>query len=292
LMLDAWTFDGKGGYRIHSPHYLIYTTIDDKELMGGVAEMMEGALLEYRKLTPGVPLSDEPMDCYFFAQRPQWATFTRKNTGPDAAIYLQIVRGGYTLHDVFVAYFIGDYGTFSVAAHEGWHQYVARHFKGRLPPFLEEGIACMFENVTLRDGVPVWNWAVNPSRSDALRRAVEHHRTWPLEQLVTMHAGEVVDQAGDRIEAFYAQDWAFARFLWEAEGGRYRPALQKLLADTAAGTVHDPTRSHQRHDGPWDPAGVQPILEYYLNMPMDQIAAAYWRYVREALRNEPDAAAS
>ena len=74
------------------------------------------------------------MACYLFQTRDEWAAFTRTRTGADAAIYLQINRGGYTVRDWYVAYFIGDLGTYSVAAHEGFHQYVARHFRSRLPP--------------------------------------------------------------------------------------------------------------------------------------------------------------
>ena len=55
---------------------------------------------------------------------------------------------------------------------------------------------------------------------------------------MTMHAGEVVALPGSKIEAFYAQNWAFAEFLWDAENGKYRPAFQRLLTDCANGTVY------------------------------------------------------
>jgi len=40
------------------------------------------------------------------------------------------------------SYYIGVRSTASGAAQEGedWHQFVARNLKGRLPPFLEEGM--------------------------------------------------------------------------------------------------------------------------------------------------------
>ena len=57
-----------------------------------------------------------------------------------------------------------------------------------------------------------------------------------------MHAGHVVQAPRERINAFYAQSWAFARFLNEAEGGRYRPMFRKLLADAAAGVVEPSQR--------------------------------------------------
>ena len=104
-----------------------------------------------------------------------------------------------------------------------------------------------------------------------------------------MHAGDVVNEPGDRIEAFYGECWAFARFLWEGEGGKYRPAMQKLLADTAAGTVYDPTGT-LRHAGPiWNPAAARPMLEHYLGMDLKAIDEAYQKFIRKVAFDEFDA---
>lgn len=151
---------------LRTPHYKIYTTVDDRpDLNDRIAQLMEGAFGAYRTVGGNVPVTDYPMQCYIFANRVQWERFTLMHAGPDADIYLKIARGGYTIHDWYVAYYIGDISTYSVAAHEGWHQYVNRHFKGRLPPFLEEGIACMFENVEWDGNLPRWNLSLNPSRT-------------------------------------------------------------------------------------------------------------------------------
>src|SRR5262245_24483764 len=157
LSMSAWSFDGKPAKVVHTDHYLIHTTIEDQEFLDSLAQLMEGALDQYRRLTPGVPMSPDPMECYIFTRRPEWAQSTKEHTCADAAVYLQINLGGYTVRDWYVAYFIGDVGTYSVAAHEGWHQYVARHFKSRLPPFLEEGIATMFENIIWTGPQPRWD---------------------------------------------------------------------------------------------------------------------------------------
>ena len=146
VKVEHWTFDGEPGRRVTTPHYVVYATVTNDDFLESIGQLMEGALAEYRRLAPDVLESDQPMECYLFATRPQWAKFTREKTGEDAAVYLQINRGGYTVRDWFVAYFLGDVGTFCVAAHEGFHQYAARHFKARIPPFLEEGIACLFED--------------------------------------------------------------------------------------------------------------------------------------------------
>ena len=131
-----------------------------------------------------------------------------------------------------------------------------------------------------------WNLSLNPTLAFSLRKAIDANELFPLAKLVRLHAGEIVNRSGIRIEAFYAQDWAFARYLWEGENGKYRPALQRLLADTAAGTVYDPTGSHQRNYVPWKPAAVQPMLEHYLGESLSQTDCGYQIYIHEIAQDE------
>ena len=281
VRVEQWYFRTKPARTLVTPHYRIHTTITDNELALGLAQLMEGAYAQYRTLAPDVPESREPMDCYLFASRDEWAAFTRVSTGADSAIYLQINRGGYTVKDWYVAYFIGDVGTYSVAAHEGWHQYVARHFKTRVPPFLEEGLACLFEEVRWQRGLPRWDLAGNGSRKTQLRNVLGGDALLPLDDLIVMHAGKVVNRSLAEVEAFYAQSWAFGRFLWEADGGRHRPALRRMLADAAAGNLHSDGGLTTDHPATWNPGAVRPMLEHYLGMPLPEIDESYQRYMRE-----------
>lgn len=281
LQIDDWSLNGTPGFRVVSPHYVIYSTVPDRQVLLRVGALMEGAFTVYRSVAPDVPQSGRPMECYLFANRTQWAAFTKDHTGEDAAIYLRVNRGGYTVGDWFVAYWIGPIGTCSVAAHEGWHQYVARHLNGRLPPFLEEGLACMFEQVQWEGDLPRWDLTLNTARLVSLRSAVEKDHTFPLSRLVRMHAGQVVGKPSAQIEAFYAQSWAFARFLYDAQGARYRPALRRMLADAARGALFRDS-SHQFPRGPfWDPDTARPMLEHYLGTSLDQIEREYDRYIRD-----------
>ena len=175
--------------------------------------------------------------------RHQWATFTRGKTGADAAIYLQINRGGYTVGDWYVAYFIGDVGTLSVAAHEGWHRVRRPPFRVAPAAVPGRGAGVHVRGGALGRGAPpaigpaaAVEFSRNRSRMMGLRNAVEGSDLIPLTELASMHAGQVVDQPGEQIEAFYAESWAFAKFLWDGEGGRHRPALRRILTD--AGQRH------------------------------------------------------
>ena len=284
---EPWSYAGHPGVLIHTPHYDIYTTVTDPAVRQRLPAVMEGALGEYHTVAPGVPITDTPMKCFVFGSREQWVDFTRRQTGADAYFYLKINRGGYTVRDWYVAYNVGEAATLSVAAHEGWHQFASRHFKGRLPPFLEEGIATMFEDLRWTPAVdgggdlPRWNLLVNRNRVDALQRAVSGGSVIPLADLIQKHAGNVVAQSGAQIEAFYAEDWAFATFLWSADHDRYRPALRRMIDDIAAGTVYDPTGVHDNAALPWTPAGVRPMLEHYLGLSLEAIDAEYQKYVRK-----------
>jgi len=284
---DPWIFRGQAARTIQTDHYAIHTTITDADFLQSLAQLMEGAYAQYCQLTPGVAPSDRLMDCYVFAQRSEWAQFTAAHTGQDAAVYLQVNRGGYTRLDWFVAYYIGEVGTFAVAAHEGWHQYVARHFKTRLPPFLEEGIATMFENIRWENNLPRWDLGLNPNRVQRLRHAVNDRQLFPLDQLITMHAGDVVGMRGGKIEAFYAQDWAFAVFLLHGDHGRHRPALEKLLTDTANGTAYLPGElPHSVLPDAWQPQSVKPLLERYLGEDLATVDREYQAYIRAITSGE------
>jgi hypothetical protein len=126
---------------------------------------------------------------------------------------------------------------------------------------------------------------VHPARVHRLRTVIERKQLIPLDVLCRMHAGEVVKTNSDRIEAFYTQTWAFARFLCEGENGRYFPALQKLLSDAAAGRAyHVPgTRADE-----WNPALVKPLLEHYLGTDLNTIDQQFTGYMKDLAFNHFD----
>lgn len=283
---EAWSFADRKGRILISPHYRIHTTIEEEDVLEMLPDVMEGAYQMYREVVPQVPVSQRPLECFIFHWRSEWDSWTQKYAGSDAKTYLQIRSGGYTILDRSVAYYIGRQGTFSVVAHEGWHQFAGRHFKGRLPPFLEEGMACLFETITWKDRLPRWNLSINAPRAQTLRKAMDGNLLYPLEQLCSMHAGDIVGESSEKIDTFYAQSWAFARFLWEGENGRYRPAMQRWLTDTANGTVWDPTRSHARSYAPWLRRAVGPMIEHYLDMDLGEVDRRFQGFMRKVAYEE------
>jgi hypothetical protein len=271
---------------VHTAHYDIYTTIEDDDRVKQLAQLMEGSLTAYETMAPNTKLTRHPMDCFIFARRDQWAEYTREHTGDSAHLYLQINNGGYTIGDRYVAYDIGEASTLSVAAHEGWHQFLGRHFIARLPAFIEEGLATMYEGVQFKDGLPCYNLSINQNRAIQLRSAIESNSLWPLEDLLAMNAGQVVGRPGNKINAWYAQAWALGRFLWDGDNAAYRPDLQRILADTANGTVYDPTGPHHNRLRPWSTDGVKGMLEHYLGMDFAEINTRYQAFCQHIADDE------
>jgi len=278
--VEPW---GEVGRVIHTPRYKIFSTLDpdeNPELEARIASVLEAANAEYAKLVPQIAPTTQPMECYFFQTRAQWAATTETLLGPELApAYLRIGFGGYTFGDRFVAYFLTHERMLNLTAHEGWHQFAHRHFVGRLPPSLEEGIACTFEDVRWQQGQPVWDRARNIVRAAALREALADRTLWPLDEFVKMHAGEVIGKNA-RIEAFYAQCWAWARFLEAGENGKHAEAFRRLLADAAKGTLVDPTGSLGRAGAAWDASGIPKMYAHYLGQNLAALEPAFRRYAQ------------
>src|SRR5207249_486383 len=110
---EAWTYGAAPGKVLTTPHYQLHTTITNPQVLQRLPQVMEGAYAQYRVFAGEVPASDKPMKCYVFGKREEWASFTQQHTGADAAVYLQISRGGYTVGDWFVSYYVGEDSTYS-----------------------------------------------------------------------------------------------------------------------------------------------------------------------------------
>jgi hypothetical protein len=143
----------------------------------------------------------------------------------------------------------------------------------------------MFEDVTWDGRRPKWDLSVNYGRQAALRKAVEKNLLLPLDQLAVTHAGLIISKSTDQIGSFYAQCWAFARFLWQYNNGQYRPALQQMLTDAAEGNLYRggiPRAAGNQ----WDTRSAKQMLEHYLQTDLATIDAEYQHYMLELVKSE------
>lgn len=289
VSVEPWNFGKHRGQRVRTADYDVYSTVNDPAYNARLAVTLQSARREYERLT-GLPSSaatrpggeaEHLMHCYVFADRFQFVEFT-KIRYPGRDDLLTFNRGGYTVGDVFASHWAGD-GTIATAAHEGFHQYLARSLRESLPPFLEEGLASTFEIITWSGrGEPRWDFARHPAHARSLAKAVEHDVLIPLVLLARLDAGTVMENPRvTPYPLYYAQCWAFARFMIDGEGGAHRPALKRMIDEAAAGRLYDPTGANTRPAGTFRPSEAAAAVERALGRPLADVEPAYRAYVRQ-----------
>ena len=229
-----WPGGPAGGQIIQTAHYRIYTTIDNPLQQRLIGRVLEADYARFIKLVPGAT-PKVPMIGYVFRNRSQWASYTRKVTGPQAYIYMHIEAGGYERSGVFATYRSSVAEILSVVAHEAWHQFSYLALKDHLPAWLDEGLATQCEAMQWHHGYPVFTPWLNAVRWEMLRHAVEHRQLLPLPMLAGTQAGSVVMHNMTYVQSYYAEVWSFMLFI---EHSRYRPELLRLLAMAQKGQLN------------------------------------------------------
>ena len=228
--IESWDNQFGTGLKLTTAHYEVYTTLLEPLMLSQVPGFLESAYRGYQDQLPKPIETPNPFTIYLFANRQQWEVFTAEFTGPQAPLYLQVKKGAYYLNGACVAYNIGLEGTFAGIGHEGWHQFNSRHFKFRLPSWLDEGVAMLFETSVYDKGFFVFEPNRNLKRLGSLKQTILKNNVIPLDQLVGINPGEVVADANDTI-AFYSQAYALVRFLRENNYGKRLPMYQQMLLD-------------------------------------------------------------
>jgi hypothetical protein len=232
----VWNNEYGPGLKLTTSHYEIFTTLLEPTLLGRISGFIESAYKAYNLQWPEPIETRNKFTIYLFADRRQWEDFTNNFAGEQAEIFCRIKAGAYCHNGACVAYDIGSERTFSVLAHEGWHQFSDRHFKFRLPSWLDEGVAMLFETQMAEDGTFSFDPAKNAYRLDALKKTMAKGKMLPLRDLISTTPGDVL--ATDQTEAvmgFYSQSYALIRFLREADGGKRLNDYYRLLTDGLRG---------------------------------------------------------
>lgn len=235
--VELWENEFAPGLKLTTEHYNIYTTLLEPLMLSQIPGFVESAYRGYQGQLPSPIETVTKLDVYLFASRAEWELFTGEFTGKYANLYLQIKAGAYYLNGACVAYNIGRERTFSVIGHEGWHQFNSRHFKYRLPSWLDEGIAMLFEASIYEQGLFSFKPGRNMQRLVSLKKTLITNNMIPLRQLIALNPGEVIGtNQDDAVAAFYSQAYALVRFLREDNYGRRRAGYHKLLYDGFMGS--------------------------------------------------------
>lgn len=241
VRLEPWPQAGPSARRLTTDHYVIYTTLGPSMLREGIGGFLEAARANYVYLTALEPAAraggatPRRLVIYLFANRDEWANLTEQITGPASATYLKVQRGGYCFTGTCVFWDIGLIPTYSVASHEGMHQFLYHAVRDALPVWAEEGMAVLCEGYVLRDGLVHFDATQNLSRMTTLRQSILQDRWRPVDRLIAMSAADNVHENALFGADYYSQLWALMLLIRQDE--RYAAGLARLLGDAADGQL-------------------------------------------------------
>jgi hypothetical protein len=233
---EPWENEYGPGLKLTTKHYEVYTTLFNPEMLCKIPQFMESAFSAYNGQLPKPVETSTKFPVYLFAERRQWDHFTWNFAGEQAEMFCKIKAGAYCHNGTCIVYDIGPERTFLALGHEGWHQFNSRFFKFRLPSWLDEGVAMLFEAHTTENGVIYFVPGQNTYRLGALKETLTKNAVIPLRELTAINPGQVLatDETKD-VMAFYSQSYALVRFLREADSGKRLGVYHKLLADGLTG---------------------------------------------------------
>ncbi|MHC4238999.1 MAG: hypothetical protein ACYSUC_04495 [Planctomycetota bacterium] len=287
--IEVWPNGYGGGIVLTTDHYEIYTTFLDSLMLREIPGFMESAYRGYNSQLPTPIETTTKFRIYLFAKRDQWEDFTKVFAGDQAPLYRRIKAGAYYLNGACVAYNIGRERTFSVLGHEGWHQFNSRHFKYRLPSWLDEGVAMLFEVSRYEQGLYYFEAGRNLNRLGALKKTLMKDQMIPLRELIAVNPGEVLmtDDVG-AIMAFYGQSYALVRFLREEGYGKRLHNYHQMLLDGLRGRwpLSEPERRVAADRNipltvHWNRAVGPKLFEHYIDDDFEKIEEEYKRFCRK-----------
>ena len=286
--VEIWHNEYGPGLKLTSKHYEIFTTLLEPSMLSELADFMESAHHGYNSQLPEPIETTTKFTIYLFADRGQWEDFTKSFAGQQASVYCEIRSGAYYLNGACVAYDIGREQTFSVLGHEGWHQFNSRHFRLRLPSWLDEGIATLFETYSSKQGSFEFKPGQNMNRLEALEKVLTKNKMMPLKELIAMNPGEVLATSDEAVTAFYSQSYALVRFLREADYGRRLGNYHRLLVDGLRGNwpLNEASKRiaanrNIRLTSRWNRAIGLLLFEHYISDDFEQIEEEYLAFCRK-----------
>lgn len=285
-----WSFAGKAGEKQTTEHYRIFTTTTNRALRNAIGGFLEAAWSNYVALTglDAIAAKDERLSVYLFGSRKEWALLTTKITGPAAETYLKVQNGGYYYAGVCVYWDIGTMPTYSVAAHEGMHQFLHYATRQSLPIWAEEGLAVQAEGYLIRndDDLVYFRPGSNNLRLTTLRQTILARRWRPASRLVAMSAAANIQESGLHAAEYYSQLWALLTMIRNDQ--RYAAGLRRMLRDAAEGRLHKALgigatawAKLQRNARAYTEVVGPKAFAHYIDPDMDRFEQRYEAFARE-----------
>lgn len=286
--VEPWAFEDTTGRVIRTAGFSIYTTETKPIITDRLPGYLSAALDHYTTALGPLPRPATRMDSFIMATRQQWQRLTLRTLGPAAIPATYIERGGFATGGRAFLFDIGTADTFSIASHEGWHQFTQSTFAQRLPLCLEEGIASFMEGHRwIGEDVVFMGWG-NTERFDQLRDSASNAGgLLPLESLFASSPGALMSRGPNGPLGFYAQTWALVHFLREGEDGAHAAGLRRLVSDAASGHMHIFVANALKL--PRDSAGRPPtptaaqVFQTYFDRNLSRLSAAFDSFQRRVV---------
>lgn len=296
VIVEPWVFGNVQGELVTTPTHRLHMTIPPGRLRDEMPRFMETAVSHYRSMITSLtdesvvlPPPPERLNIFLFADRDDWANWTRQRLGRDARLYLSIERGGYTYDSESVLFDIGRYDTLCMLAHEGWHQYTQSYFPHPLPVWIEEGLATFAEGHRFRrsDRLPVFKPWLNLERFGQLRMSRSRGELIPLDDLLNEPPQSFVVRGERQLLTYYAQVWVLMHYLTEGYGGKYRDGLSQLVQDAAYGRVatrlYDASQTAGRRGIKASPAMADAFIAAYFDDDVEAFKVGYMDFLEQVI---------
>ncbi len=287
--VEVWENEYGPGLKLTTAHYEIFTTLLEPLMLRAIPGFVESAYHGYNSQLAEPIETTTKFTIYLFANRQQWENFTRSFAGDKTELFLKIKAGAYYLNGACVTYNIGIERTFTALGHEGWHQFNSRLFEFRLPSWLDEGVAMLFEAHKSEQGTFSFEPAENAYRLNALKDTLIKNKMIPLRELIALDPGEVLaTDESEAVMAFYSQSYAMVRFFREAGYEKRLNNYRRLLLDGLRGDWPlDATTRRIAIDRNlpravrWNRTVGQLLFEQYIGNDFNQIEKEYLAFCRQ-----------
>jgi len=230
----------RAGGEQRSKHYRILSDLSPEEtrLYGRHLDLMYE---EFTRRLAGIPQQvPEIPFVLMFARQADYLAVMRTTYGINAT-----GSGGMffiTPRGAALAFFVESLPqtrVFHVIQHEGFHQYAHSRFAGRLPIWVNEGLAEFFGESIVVDGRVIVGQA-SPRAVAGVKDAIDRGATVDFLRMLTMtteqwNANVRTGNAGVQ----YLQAWSMVQFLGWAEGGRYQRPFEAYLRALHGGMPSD-----------------------------------------------------
>ncbi len=244
---------------VHQTHYGIHTDIPDPELVDDLGRRMDVMFDQYttalRDFKPPADLA--PLPVYLFDTRRNYTAFTGVAGTNSGGLF----AGGR--HPYLTSFLDqnGRDGLRRALQHEAFHQFAYFVISRRLPIWLNEGMAQIFEE-GIWTGETFLLGQAPPRRLRQVQADLRANRLVPFDTFLAMSPHAWAENLHANVAAgttYYTQAWAMAHFLRYGPDAKYRQLFVEFLAKLQADPDADPMALFA--DSFSDPVGFQRAFE-------------------------------